>query len=114
VAKPAPAKPAPKPAPAKPVVLLGQTGTGTQVTRSFHSASGTYKVVWVYSNNGDQYGPSNFIMSEDGGNDFNALSLPNDIAAHGQGSTEITDDPGTHTFNVQATGTWAVTVVSVP
>jgi hypothetical protein len=112
----APAKVAPaKPAAFKPVTLLEDTGTGTEVTPSFVSQSGDYKVVWIFSDNSDQYGnASNFIMTEDGGSDLNAMTLPNDIQSAGTGSTEITDDPGTHTFDVQALGTWQVVVVSAP
>jgi hypothetical protein len=49
------------------------------------------------------------------GNDLNASSdLPNDIGISGSGNTGVTGDAGTHTFNVQADGSWTIQVVSAP
>jgi hypothetical protein len=106
------------PAPAAGTVLLKDTGSGTRVTPSFTAGgSGDYIVSWSFSGNSDGFGGgSNFIMGEDGATDANALSLPNDIAVQGSGSTEIEGDAGAHTFNVRAAdgSTWTVKVVSAP
>jgi hypothetical protein len=72
-------------------------------------------VRWTYSGNVD---PSrgianNFIINEDGGND-SSFNGPNDIQASGSGSTDVVNDADTHTFNVQATDSWTIKVVSQP
>ena len=110
---------APAPAaspPFTPVTLLKFSGSGTEVTPSFTATgNGDYIVYWTFAGNDSSgIGGDNFIMNEDGGRDFNALGLPNDIQASGSGSTEVTDDAGMHTFNVQAdqTADWTVKVVS--
>jgi hypothetical protein len=117
----APAPPPPPSTPAKPAdapVLLNYSGSGTAVTPKFTSHSGNYVVSWSYSGNVDtSFGsstPDNFIIEEDGGNDFNALGLPSDIQVSGHGSTSVTNDPGTHNFNVQANANahWTVKVES--
>lgn len=104
------------PPPAAGTTVLDDSGSGTAVTRPFTvGGSGDYIVSWTYSGNSDSSGPSNFIVSEDGGNDINASSsLPNDIAASGTGSTMTTGDAGTHTFNVQSEGNWTIKVVTAP
>lgn len=115
--QPSQSAPQPPPAPKTPsdaAVLLNYTGQGTAVTPKFTSHSGNYVISWSYSGNRDQFGETNFIISEDGGNDYNALSLPNDIAASGHGSTSVTNDPGTHNFNVDAGSgaSWTIKVES--
>ena len=110
----APVEPTATSAPEPAATLLSQDGHGSEATRAFTSNSGNYLVSWTYSGNGDSFGPSNFIMTEDGGSDFNSLSLPDDIASIGHGSTEVTNDSGSHKFNVQSVGDWTVKVVSEP
>jgi hypothetical protein len=87
------------------------SGTGNQVTPAFNvPSSGDYIVKWSYSGNSDSYGGSNFAITENGsglGGD-----LPNDIAASGQGSTEVTGAESTDSFNVEALGSWTITVIS--
>lgn len=72
---------------------------------------------WTYSNNVDPSigGGTNFSISATDPNAFGG-NLPNDIATSGSGSTEITGvTPGNaESFNVQATGQWAIKVVSAP
>lgn len=111
---PAPSTPAAQPVAFKPQTLLSDQGMGTQTTRQFTSDSGNYIVSWVYTGNVQGGIASNFILSEDGGNDFasDMASLPNDIASAGHGSTEITGDTGTHRFNVQSVGSWTLKVTS--
>jgi hypothetical protein len=111
-------KDVPTPAPTEGT-LLNYSGQGTSETPSFTAGgSGDYTVTWTYSGNNDSsFGSStatNFSIQEDGGNDFKSTSLPNDIAASGSGNTGVFGDAGRHTFNVQATGSWTVKVVSAP
>jgi hypothetical protein len=106
----------PTPAPTEGT-LLNFSGSGTEETSSFTVAGdGDYTVSWTFSGNTDPSfgGASNFIVQEDGGSDTNALDLPNVIASNGSGSTGVTDDAGTHTFDVQADGSWTIKVVSAP
>lgn len=94
-------------------VIATFKGSGTENTGPFHvPASGDYLVFWSYSGNVErsfgQAQPTNFAISETGSG--MATSLPNDIATSGHGSTEITAASGTDSFNVQATGSWTITV----
>jgi hypothetical protein len=84
------------------------------VTPAFNvPPSGDYIVSWTFSGNDTDgvQGGDNFIIATTStagaGGD-----LPNDIATSGSGSTEITSDSGTDSFNVQATGSWTITVKS--
>lgn len=89
------------------------TGSGTAVTKSFNvPASGDFVVQWTYSGNDSSGSADNFIVTNTGAG--LATSLPNDIATSGHGSTEVTGDSGTESFNVQADSTcsWTITVVS--
>lgn len=89
-------------------------GTGNQVTPAFNApASGDYIVKWTFSGN-DADGAS-------GGDNFNisatdssadALGLPNTIGTSGSGSTEVTGASGVESLNVQATGSWTITITS--
>jgi hypothetical protein len=102
------------PAPATGTVLGKWSGTGNQVTAPINlSATGDITVAWQYSGNTDSGMASNFIVTT---TDINLESqgLPNDIAASGQGSTELFGgSPGQSVaFNVQATGSWTITVKS--
>lgn len=90
-------------------------GSGTETTPAFNvPASGDYIVSWTFSGNGDGFGNGgNFIMEVTNPNTL-VTSLPDDISTSGHGSTEVTGDSGTDSFNVQAedTASWTVTVVS--
>jgi hypothetical protein len=92
------------------------SGSGNENTPAFTApASGDYVVSWTYSGNDDPSsgGATNFaIMATD--SNAQALDLPNDIAASGSGSTEVTGASGTESFNVQAAGSWTITVTSAP
>ena len=88
-------------------------GSGNDNTGSFNVPdSGNYLVAWSYRRNNEcslgSCQAANFSISETGsglGGD-----LPNDIAASGHGSTEVTGASGTDRFNVQAVGSWTITV----
>jgi hypothetical protein len=116
VAGPTVTETAAAPPPAAGTKLGSWSGSGNQVTPAFNApASGDYIVAWTFSGN-DADGASggdNFIIdATDSGAD--ALSLPNVIATSGSGSTEVTGASGTESFNVQATGSWTITVTSAP
>lgn len=103
---------APAPEPQAGALLGTFKGTGNQVTPAFTVPdSGNFIVTWSYSGNVDSsFGssqPTNFAVSDNAGG-FG--DLPDDIAASGHGSTEVTGASGTDRLNVQAAGTWAVTV----
>jgi len=106
-----------QPPPPAPGTTIGKwSGTGNENTPSFSAPdSGDYIVTWKYSGNSDSYGGVNFIISA---TDSSALAdaLPNDIASSGKGSTEITGaNPGAaESFNVQAAGSWTITVTTAP
>lgn len=105
----------PPPPPAGSTVL-DYSGSGTSVTPRFTVPSGNYTISWTFTGNSVNGipGGDNFIISQQPSNDPNGgpLDLPNVIATSGQGSTGVTGDPGTHYFNVQATGSWTVKVVT--
>jgi hypothetical protein len=103
------------PPPAAGAVIATFKGSETENTGSFNVPdSGNYIVAWKYSGNVDtSFGSSmasNFIISNTG--DGMALGLPNEIAASGHGSTEVTGASGTDSFNVKAVGSWTITVKS--
>jgi hypothetical protein len=90
------------------------SGTGNQVTPAFNApTSGDYIVKWTFSGNDADgaAGGDNFIISATDSS-AEALGLPNTIATSGSGSTEVTEASGVETFNVQATGSWTITVTS--
>lgn len=90
------------------------SGTGNQVTPAFNApASGDYIVRWTFSGNDadGSAGGDNFIIGVTDSS-ADALGLPNTIATSGSGSTEVTGASGVETFNVQATGSWTITVTS--
>jgi hypothetical protein len=104
------------PAPPPPVgsVIGNWSGTGNQVTPAFNApVSGDYIVSWSYSGNVDPTigGGTNFAITATDSS-AEGLGLPNDIAASGSGSTEITGASGVESFNVQAAGQWTIKVVS--
>lgn len=97
-------------------VVAKYSGSGNEVTGSFTVPStGDYIVSWNYSGNYDTSlgddSATNFSITPNN-NSGEAGSEPNDIAASGSGSTEDTGMSGTQSFNVQAAGSWSVTVTS--
>jgi hypothetical protein len=104
------------PPPAAGTKMGSWSGTGNQVTPAFNApASGNYIVKWTFSGNDTDGTPGgdNFSI---GATDSaaNALGLPNVIETSGSGSTEVTEASGTESFNVQASGSWTITVTSAP
>jgi len=101
------------PPPATGTTVATFRGSGNENTGSFSVPdSGNYLVTWSYSGNNDcslgSCQATNFSISETGSG-FGG-DLPNDIAASGHGSTEVTGASGTDSFNVQAVGSWTITV----
>jgi hypothetical protein len=104
------------PPPAAGTLIGRWSGSGNQVTPAFNApASGNYIVKWAYSGNVDpSFGSgTNFAISTTDPN-AQGLGLPNDIAASGHGSTEVTGASGSQSFNVQAAGHWTIKVISAP
>jgi hypothetical protein len=102
------------PPPAAGAVIGTWRGTGNQTTPAFNVPdSGNYTVLWSYSGNTDSsFGSSsatNFMVDETTGGG-ESMGLPNNIAASGQGSTMVTGASGVDSFNVQAAGSWVITV----
>lgn len=102
------------PPPAQGQVIGSWSGSGSEHTPAFNvPSSGDYIVKWSYYGNEDKsFGitdPTNFIIQNTG--DGLGMALPNDIAAQGHGSTEVTAGDGTDSFNVQAVGHWTITVL---
>lgn len=105
----------PAPPPAAGTTIATFHGTGSQATAKFNVPSdGNYEVAWTFSGNeDDSFGsssPSNFIISNTGSGE--GLGLANTIAVSGHGSTVVTDGSGTDQFNVQADGSWTLTVTA--
>lgn len=108
-------KDVPAPPPPQGSVVNTFSGSGNQATPAFNVPdSGDYLVIWSYSGNVDtSFGDSqatNFAITETGSGE--ALGLPNDIAASGSGSTEVTGASSTDRLNVQAAGHWTITIKS--
>jgi hypothetical protein len=108
---------APPPGPGAQVAKF--SGSGNQATGAFNvPSSGNYIVAWSYGGNNDcSFGScqaSNFSISEVNSQSYG--NLPNDIAGAGHGSTEMTGDSGSPSFNVQAVqgGWWTITVTAAP
>lgn len=105
----------PAPPPPAGAKVATFNGTGTETTPAFNvPSSGDYIVAWSFSNNDQQGdGGDNFIMAATS-QSVDTISLPNDIATSGHGSTEVTGDSGSDSFNVQAddTASWTVTITA--
>jgi hypothetical protein len=105
--------------PAQPstgAVLGTWKGSGNSNTPQFIiPGSGDYIVSWQYSGNVDPSfgGGTNFAITNTNA-DALSTSLPNDIAASGHGSTEVTGGSGNESFNVQSSAqcNWSITVKS--
>lgn len=109
---------APKPSGPRPGSVIARFhGHGNFTTRHFKvPANGVYDLSWRYSGNSDssfgQTMPDNFIISNTGDG---MGETPNDVAASGSGSTEVTGATGTDSFNVQSGANSTVTItVTVP
>lgn len=104
------------PAPASGQLIGKWHGSGNENTPSFN-ANGNIVVSWNYSGNIDPSigGGTNFSISNTNSNAYTG-TLPNDIAVSGHGSTEITDDTGPESFNVQSAPgcNWTITVTAAP
>jgi hypothetical protein len=105
----------PAPPPPAGTAIGTFNGTGNQVTPAFNvPGSGNYIVAWSYTGNVDNSlgssQPTNFSISETGSGIGG--NLPNDIATSGHGSTEVTGAGSTDSLNVQAAGSWTITITS--
>lgn len=101
------------PPPAAGTTIGTWSGTGNEATPAFNvPGSGDYIVTWSYYGNTDPSigGGTNFAITENG--EGSGGDLPNDIAESGSGSTEVTNAPGTDSFDVEAAGHWTITVKS--
>jgi Protein of unknown function (DUF2510) len=98
-----------KPAGARTVAAF--SGSGIQNTPRF-TVTATWKLVYSFSC--AAFGQAgNFIVSEDGGNDFNGVSV-NDMAVSKSASTWGYDDAGTHYLAIDSECSWNVKVVDEP
>jgi hypothetical protein len=95
-------------APAAPKVIASFTGSGIENTAKF-SAPSDYTVNWSYSC--AAFGQSgNFIVSGDGGSDFNGASV-NELGNGGHGTTHVYDDAGAHYLGIDSECSWSIQVV---
>jgi hypothetical protein len=110
---PAPRAKASAAAPAQPRVLARFKGSGIQNTSRFTVAgSGNWELKWSY--NCASFGDSgNFIVGEDGDNDFNGASV-NELGPRGHGVTHIYGDAGSHYLDVNSECDWTLKAVSLP
>ena len=106
-AAPPATKAAAKPAVAKAAVVAKFSGSGQENTARF-TVSSTWKL--SYSFNCSAFGGSgNFIVFEDGGNDFSGVSV-NALAASKTGTSWAYSDAGTHYLEVDSECAWSMTV----
>jgi hypothetical protein len=90
-------------------VIATFSGSGIQNTTQF-TAPGTWKLDWTYDCS--SFGSNgNFIVDEDGGNDFGGASV-NELGAGGSGSTMAYNDAGTHYLSVNSECSWTLKVIS--
>jgi hypothetical protein len=98
-------------APARAHTVATITGSGIQNTPKF-TVTATWKLVYSFSC--ASFGQAgNFIVDEDGGNDFNGVSV-NDLAMSRSGSTWAYGDAGTHYLAVNSECSWKVAIVDEP
>ena len=101
--------PAARPATANTVATF--TGSGTENTARF-TVTSTWKLVYSFScSNFGQAG--NFAVLEDGGNDFNGVTV-NDLEISKSASTWAYNDAGTHYLEVDSECAWTAEVVDEP
>jgi hypothetical protein len=92
------------------------SGSGNSVTPEFNVPSdGSYIVSWTFSGNGDSefgsYQASNFILTTTGADD-DSEGLANVIQSSGSGSGEVQEAGSTDSIDVQAEGSWTLTVTA--
>ncbi|MGH3189702.1 MAG: hypothetical protein ACRDOL_21060 [Streptosporangiaceae bacterium] len=99
------------PASVKARTVATFTGSGTQKTPRF-AVTSTWKL--VYSFNCASFGMAgNFQVFEDGGSDFNGVSV-NDLAMSKSSSTWAYSDAGSHYLEINSECSWKVKVVDEP
>ena len=87
------------------------TGSGTENTPRF-TVTSTWRLVYSFScSNFGQAG--NFAVLEDGGNDFNGVTV-DDLALSKSASTWAYNDAGTHHLEIDSECAWTVKVVAEP
>lgn len=87
------------------------SGSGQSNTRRF-TVTATWKLVYSFSCSAFGY-PGNFQVYEDGGSDFNGVSV-NDLAMSKSASTWAYNDAGTHFLQVNSECSWKMKVVDEP
>ena len=108
-AKSAPAKSAPSASPAPATTTVATfSGSGIQSTPRF-TVTNTWKLDYTYDCSSFG-GSGNFIVDEDGGNDFDGASV-NALGAGGSSSTWVYDDAGTHYLAVNSECSWTVKII---
>lgn len=96
---------------AKPRTVATFTGSGTETTRKF-TVTGTWKLTYKFSC-ADFGQAGNFAVDEDGGADFNGVTV-NDLAMSKSGSTWAYSDAGTHYLGIDSECSWTVKVTDEP
>jgi hypothetical protein len=110
-ASPAAASSSPAAAAADARTVATFTGSGQQNTAQF-TVTSTWKL--VYSFNCEAFGSAgNFQVYEDGGSDFNGVSV-NDLAMSKSASTWAYNDGGAHYLQVNSECAWEMKVVDEP
>jgi hypothetical protein len=104
-----PASQAPaSPAAVKPHTVAKFTGSGISNTPKF-TVTNTWKLAYTYDC-ASAGGTGNFIVDEDGGNDFNGASV-NELGAGKTASTWAYNDGGTHYLSINSECAWTVKVI---
>jgi hypothetical protein len=109
----APPSAAPPSAATSAAAVTGQTvatfsGSGIKNTPQF-TVTPNWKLDYTYDCSSFG-GRGNFIVNEDGGNDFSGASV-NELGAGGSSSTFVYNDAGTHYLSVNSECSWTVTVI---
>jgi hypothetical protein len=87
------------------------TGSGIQTTRRF-TVTDTWKLTWKFSCT--DFGSSgNFQVFEDGGADFNGVTV-NELSMGKSGSSWVYGDAGRHYLEVNSECSWTVKVLDEP
>lgn len=113
-ASPAPSAPpttVPPPPPTTPIraaapkVIFSLSGEGIQNTGQFQMPD-SWLLEWSYDCSG--FGNSgNFIVLEDGGQDFSGASV-NELGAGGHGTTHVYGDSGPHYLSMNSECSWTI------
>jgi hypothetical protein len=107
------ASPAPSASASKAPAAGGQTvatfsGSGIKNTAQF-TVTDNWKLAYTYDCSGAG-GSGNFIVNEDGGNDFSGAQV-NELGAGGSSSTMVYGDAGTHYLSVNSECSWTMKVI---